>query len=150
MCLVSEREGGMLPVGDVPCVICSICCANEVQATTLSEVRGLRSSQMTQFVRYMVNSIMTPHTEESETMMLCGHDTKHRISVSEVVPSILLYFTKNELQQTAIWLLKVVLGNLLLKPLLDPRVSALSDINAVCGDDCPRSAMLTDILLRST
>ena len=150
MCLSQlERKNGRLPVGDLGCVVCSVCCTNVVEATSHDEVRELRASNLSTVVRYMINSIMIPHTDDSDTMLLCEHDATHRVSAIKSIPTILMYFTKNELHQTALWFLKVVLRNALVRSLLDPRVADLSDVNIVCGEDCPRSAMLIDVLFRS-
>jgi len=116
MCLGQlQHESGRLPVGDLGCVVCCVCCTNVVEATSHEEVRKLRASTSSTVVRYMINSIMIPHTEDSDTMLLCEHDAKHRISAINAIPTILMYFTKNELHQTALWFLKLVLQNSLVK-----------------------------------
>ena len=150
LCLVTESGGRRrLLVGDLVCVVCSVCSTTGVEAATTDEIRRLRSTQTCKVLRYMINSVVFPHTEESETPMFCDHDVRFRTSVLSV-PSILLYFTANELAKSALWLLKVVLENVLLKRCLDPKITELTDMSLMFGDACPRSAMLIDIILRST
>jgi len=142
--------------GDLCGVVCDHCTSNVVEPRLVSDLIEIgQRRDASGVLKYMIQSCLTDITDVSKAKhKLCGHASSFRRPFP-TSHNVLLYFGIQELKNTAVWLLRVLLGNVLkpthmsedMKKISAAAGDKLKSFGMFCGDGCPRASTLASMMM---